>query len=212
VSPHGIANGEASSLDGVGSEIQNGFREYRAGGISFAALLDRIFPLIYPRLAAFFGGVYRLQPADQDDLIQTIMLKFLKSENSCRQYDPDRPFLPWIFTIARNEAKNFLKSRRRNEEVFVPRDSTNGNDDLVGRGICLQRSISIEDRVYFDELLGFCPKTMELLWLKYCEGFKDEELAEYFQEPLSKIKARLRKVIKILRKLLSQMGEQCHVE
>lgn len=50
--------------------------------------------------------------AQAQDLLQDV---FMKVHRSRAQYTPEYPFLPWIFTIARNSVTDFLKSAQRRE-------------------------------------------------------------------------------------------------
>ncbi|MFO0888938.1 MAG: sigma-70 family RNA polymerase sigma factor [Isosphaeraceae bacterium] len=64
-----------------------------------------------------FGYIYSLvrDLDDADDLFQQTSLALWKKFD---QYDPDRPFIPWAFGVARYEVSNFLRSRVRDRLYF----------------------------------------------------------------------------------------------
>ena len=45
---------------------------------------------------------------------------FLRAYRKIEQYDGNRPFLPWLFTIARRLALNEIRSKSRKKEVSLP--------------------------------------------------------------------------------------------
>ena len=61
---------------------------------AYSALLHGILPLLQ-RLVR--GRLRFLQAADREDLVQEILLSIHAGRAS---YDPDRPFLPWLMSIA----------------------------------------------------------------------------------------------------------------
>jgi RNA polymerase sigma-70 factor (ECF subfamily) len=54
------------------------------------------------------------------DLLQEV---FMKVHRSRAKYISEYPFLPWIFTIARNTAVDFLKSSQRRESTKITLES-----------------------------------------------------------------------------------------
>src|SRR5687767_11718789 len=69
---------------------------------AFEALVRR---LVRPALAAAWELVETRE--DAEDIVQE---SFARTWKSLAQYDPERPFLPWFFTVLRNVAR---KSNRR---------------------------------------------------------------------------------------------------
>ena len=52
-----------------------------------------------------------------DDIAQET---FLRAYRKIEQYDDNRPFLPWLFTIARRLALNEIRRKNRKAEVSLP--------------------------------------------------------------------------------------------
>ncbi len=82
---------------------------------SYRQLLTGIIPLL-----RHFVRKHRtfLQPADVEDLVQNILLSLHAVRAT---YDPARPFLPWLYAIARNRMMDGSRSqmRRSANEVSV---------------------------------------------------------------------------------------------
>jgi RNA polymerase sigma-70 factor (ECF subfamily) len=59
---------------------------------------------------------YFSEPADIEDAAQETFLRALRA---IKTYDPERPFTPWLYQIARNVARSRLSARaqRRTEEI-----------------------------------------------------------------------------------------------
>src|SRR5438105_4731314 len=72
---------------------------------AFAELLDRYWPRIFGR---FFKQLGDRQEAE--DLAQDVFLRLYRNR---RRYQPRASFATWIYHIARNVARNAIRSRRR---------------------------------------------------------------------------------------------------
>ena len=82
---------------------------------AYAELLQAIAPL----LRSAVRGRYRvLQAADVEDLVQDILVSLHAVRAT---YDPERPFLPWLFGIARNRIADAARryARRNAHELVV---------------------------------------------------------------------------------------------
>src|SRR5438105_3855835 len=97
---------------------------------AFAELLDRYWPRIFGR---FFKQLGDRQEAE--DLAQDVFLRLYRNRH---RYQPRASFATWIYHIARNVARNALRSRRRrpcvslghlamweHEELFAQRRPAN---------------------------------------------------------------------------------------
>jgi RNA polymerase sigma-70 factor (ECF subfamily) len=78
------------------------------------------------------------QPADAEDLTQTVLLKMLDRMSTFR-YDPSGSFRGWLRTVAHNAWKRFLETRQRpghgsgDSGVADLLDSVEARDDLTAR-------------------------------------------------------------------------------
>ncbi len=64
-----------------------------------------------PRIYSFCLG-YSLQPADAEDVTQTVLLKLVVKLRDFR-YDPGQSFRAWLKTVTRNVLSDFLAEQQR---------------------------------------------------------------------------------------------------
>lgn len=91
-------------------------RRVQAGDeAAYRTLLDELGPILhhYTRKRVF-------NPSLVDDVYQEILLTFHRARHS---YQPDRPFAPWFFTVARNALLDALGRNRKFQEREVPHET-----------------------------------------------------------------------------------------
>jgi RNA polymerase sigma-70 factor, ECF subfamily len=137
-------------------------------------------------------------PATAEDLFQQTWLRV--AENA-RKYDASRPLEPWLFSIARNAAIDYLR-RVRPESLdeplpsgdtraeMIPGAQSSAVDVMMGQ----QRSSRLADA-----LGELTPVYCEVVTLRFEEEMKLEEIAEVLGIPLSTVKTRLRRALDALR-------------
>lgn len=132
-----------------------------------------------------------------DDVVQESMLQV---HNAGASFDPARRFKPWLFTIAANKARDYLRRRTRRREV--PFEAPPGNDrDTKQRYLDL---LSSDDDAPDEDLLveekrrivrhvveQIPPNLREVLILAYYHRFPYREIAEIVGIPLGTVKSRL---------------------
>ncbi len=79
--------------------VQDGDRE------AFGELARRYLRPVHAVVASYLA-----ESADVEDAAQET---FLRALDRIRTYDPDRPFAPWLYQIARNVARNRRRADRR---------------------------------------------------------------------------------------------------
>lgn len=106
---------------------------------------------------------------DAEDLTQETFLKAFLALDRC---DARRPFLPWLFTIARRTAISHLRrARPMNEISEAALDSASGPDPGA------QSAAADDQALLWDLARRLKPKQYEVLWLHYGEGFAVVEVA-----------------------------------
>src|SRR3954468_6234427 len=105
---------------------------YRRGDRqSFAKLVERYQRELFHFLVRFLGD-----RAAAEDIFQEA---FLQVHQSADQFDLQRRFRPWLFTIAANKARDLMRSQAR--RPTNPLQATiNANDDESGQFIDLMQS------------------------------------------------------------------------
>ena len=82
---------------------------------AYASLLKEILPILKRRVQSRLGF---LPIMDREDIVQEILLSVHAARAT---YNPRRPFMPWLMSIARNRMIDNARrnSRRLNNEVLV---------------------------------------------------------------------------------------------
>ncbi len=132
-----------------------------------------------------------------EDVVQET---FLQMHKSASRFDPTRRVKPWLFTIAANKARDYIRRRKRRREL--PFEAQISSEDDAG-----QRFIDLlasEDDSPDDELLleerrrsvkaaveAMPLRLREVLILAYYHRFPYKVVAEIVGIPLGTVKSRL---------------------
>jgi RNA polymerase sigma-70 factor, ECF subfamily len=181
----------------------------RAGVDSEAARLKRGEPdALVALLERYQHRLYRYllrivrEPATAEDLFQQTWIRV--TENA-RRFDERRGIEPWLFSIARNLAIDYLR-RVKPESLDEELPSGTARVDMLADAhpgvvetlIRQQRSSRLADAI--GELT---PMYREVITLRFEEEMKLEEISELLGVPLSTAKTRLRRALDALRELLA---------
>jgi len=95
---------------------------------AYASLLKEILPILKRRVQSRLGF---LPIMDREDIVQEILLSLHAARAT---YDPKRPFIPWLMSIAQNRMIDNARrnSRRLNNEVLVDEFPAHLADDNAG--------------------------------------------------------------------------------
>src|SRR4051812_30312928 len=110
-------------------ELLAGYREGDRG--SFAALVERYQRELFHFLVRFLGD-----RAAAEDIFQET---FLQVHQSADQFDLQRRFRPWLFTIAANKARDLMRSQARRPTNPL-QANISGGDEEGGQFIDLMES------------------------------------------------------------------------
>ncbi len=132
-----------------------------------------------------------------EDVVQET---FLQVHTSAASFDPERRFKPWLFTVAANKARDYLRRRKRRREL--PFDAQIVSEDHAGQAFI--DLLSGDENAPDDELLldekrrivkeaveAMPPKLSEVLILAYYHRFPYRDIAEVVGIPLGTVKSRL---------------------
>jgi RNA polymerase sigma-70 factor (ECF subfamily) len=150
-----------------------------------------------------FQFIYRFtnQAAAAEDIVQDA---FLQVHLSAGGFDPSRKFRPWLYTIAANKARDFLRSRSRRPEM--PLDAQISGDGelkqtfsslLADAGPTAEVGLEVEDRVrVVGEIIEKMPENFkEILNLAYFHRFSYKDMADILNIPLGTVKSRLHSAV-----------------
>lgn len=168
-------------------------RRYRAGNIeAFESLVARYQIELFHFLSRFTGN-----RTTADDLFQET---FLQVHISAGDFDTERRFRPWLFTIAANKARDHLRrsNRRQTSSLSAPVDPSSGEGgefvDLMQADLETppEEAQRHEVQQMVRQTVGLMPEHLrEILLLSYFHQFAYKEVAEMLGIPLGTVKSRL---------------------
>ena len=143
---------------------------------------------------------------------------FLQIHLSAGSFDPKRRFKPWLFTIAANKGRDFLRKRKR--RPAAPLDAPVGDEgpdesqsfidllkaDLPQPEQQLEQA-ELEERV--DRTIQQMPEHLrEILLLAYFQRFAYNHIAEILQIPLGTVKSRLHTAVGTFARLWREQNRE----
>jgi len=171
-------------------ELVDRFRQGR--GDAFEALVTRYRHELFHFLVRFVGN-----RASAEDIFQEA---FLQVHQSIDTFDVTRRFKPWLFTIAANKARDFLRrNNQRQTAALSAKVGGEGGDereflDLMQADLPMPQE-QIE-RQELQERVRACAAAMpdhlrEILLMAYFHRFPYKEIADMLAIPLGTVKSRL---------------------
>ena len=158
----------------------------------FELLVRRHSQELYHFLLRFTGSA-----SAAEDVVQEA---FLQVHLSAASFDPKRRFKPWLFTIAANKARDWLRSRARRPVMPLDAQIDAGDEEgqrfsdfLADKAESPSDSLEQqEQRIQVRELVEAMPTHLrEVLILSYYHRFPYKEMAEILKIPLGTVKSRL---------------------
>jgi RNA polymerase sigma-70 factor (ECF subfamily) len=129
-----------------------------------------------PRLVAFLTRRVA-DAAEAEDIAQET---FLRAFDHLDRYDPDRPFLTWLFAIGKNVAINHGVARSR-------RDARHERIQPVAVEVAHDDASDIWPRA----AAVLSPAAYQVLWLRYAQGLTVREIATQLARSSVAIKVTL---------------------
>lgn len=166
---------------------------YRGGDTeAFRTLVDRYRDELFHFLLRFVR-----RRAAADDLFQET---FLQVHLSADSFDTERRFKPWLFTIAANKARDYL--RRSVRQRAAPLSATVDGPEGEGKSFIdlLEADLPMpvedvtgqETRELVRQVVSEMPEHLrEVLLLAYFQQFAYKDIAEMLKIPLGTVKSRL---------------------
>jgi len=167
---------------------------YRQGqNWAFSQLVERYQQELFHFLIRFTGS-----RAAAEDMFQEA---FLQVHISADTFDIEKRFKPWLFTIAANKARDYLRKNNRRKTVPLSAPISGNNSDQ-GQSFTdlLQADLDlpvedlqkIETQDLVKEVVAELPDHLrEILILAYFNQFPYKEIADVLNIPLGTVKSRL---------------------
>src|SRR6266513_6176337 len=180
------------TLDGQRTDEQL-LADYRTGDkTSFAELVSRYQRELYHFLVRFLGN-----RAAAEDVFQET---FLQVHQSAEQFDLQRRFRPWLFTIAANKARDLMRSQARRQANPLQASISPG-DDESGQFIDLMQSTAAApgqamekeelQKLVHSTVMSMPDHLREILLLSYFHQFPYKQISDILAIPLGTVKSRL---------------------
>ena len=120
--------------------------------------------------ARVYGFLYQMMRHrhDAEDMTQQT---FIKAYHNLARFDPRRPLINWLLTIARHGAINHFRDTKRWSEI--PADVIGGEPSPAVAAERRERAENLWDRAR--AILS--PREFEVLWLRFGEELSTEETA-----------------------------------
>lgn len=180
------------------------FREWQQGSAgALEALVGRHHAPLLAHLARLTGDA---QVAE--DLVQETFVRLVREAHSYRY---PRPFVPWLYTIARNLARNHWQSAyQRHVRTGAEQPEAVGHDPDPAEWIeRLERRHGLQAA-----LAGLSFEQREVLSLRYGQEMSVEDAAATLGVPPGTVKSRafnaLRKLRERLEQSVSEQGDLTH--
>ena len=193
---HGAPRGHVSTArrgeNGTTSDEQL-LEAYRFGErASFNQLVDRYHRELFHFLVRFLGD-----RAAAEDVFQET---FLQVHQSAEQFDPQRRFRPWLFTIAANKARDLMRSQARRPTNPLQASISPGDDESGQFIDLMQASVPMPSepmeqqelqKLVQGTVMGMPEHLREILLLSYFHQFPYKQISDILQIPLGTVKSRL---------------------
>ncbi len=139
---------------------------------------------------------------EAEDVFQDTWVKVMTRLES---FDLSRPFDPWLFRIARNQAYDHLRRRRR---VLSLDGAGPGEPGHVPSPVTEPAQIRLEDVDLAGKLLKCLePRYREVLWLRFFRELSYRQIGAICRLPLGTVKSRLRRALDRAARMVSQWEE-----
>lgn len=168
------------------------------------------FEVLYLRYEKYLYNFFLKWTDDREqagDLLQVTFLKLHRRRNS---YNPDYPFEPWFFMIARNAAKNSYHKSRRYNEIFVRQQALEENEQAGWVPIDFEENDNPEEIICKKEqkkmiasgLVKLPESQREAILMHKYIGFSYSEIANMTYCSVGSVKQKIHRGYTTLRKLL----------
>lgn len=177
------------------------FDLYLGGDLNaFRTLVERYHDDLLRFLTRLVGDRQGAEDVFQDAFIQV--------HQSAGTFDRTRRFRPWVFTIAANKGRDWLRKKNRRHEVDLHAPVSGGSGGGGGRTTTYVDLMEIDiegpsermtaeerDRTVQRALDALSPPLREILLLAYFQRLSYAQVAEDLRIPLGTVKSRLHSAV-----------------
>lgn len=158
---------------------------------AFAELIRRYQQELFAFLQRFVSDA-----STAEDLFQET---FVQVHRNAGSFDPERRFRPWLFTIAANKARDYLRSSGRRTAQSLDNVAGHSDDSVTFLDLMKSDAPLPADELTREENVALVQKVLaelsplyrEVLVLSFFHRFAYKEMAEMLGVPLGTVKSRL---------------------
>lgn len=164
---------------------------------AFSQLVKRYERELFSYLKRYLGDASMAEDAFQ--------ATFLQVHLKCDQFEEDRKFRPWLYTVATNQAIDAQRRNKRHRSVSLDRNTKTDGENDVGSLIDLlvSKEPGPEFRLEASQRRDWVQKEVErlpeqlrqALNLVYYQGMKYREAADVLGIPVGTVKSRMHSAI-----------------
>jgi RNA polymerase sigma-70 factor (ECF subfamily) len=149
-----------------------------------------------------------------DDVFQETFMQLYVSRDT---FDLSRPLRPWLFTIAANKARDWLRSQRRRTEVSLDAEVGRDSDESVSFAEIFEGNEALpedllgqaEQRELVRRVIEQLPPALrQVLVLGYFQQLPYKDIAEIVGVPVGTVKSRLHTALKRFAVLWQELAEK----
>lgn len=148
---------------------------------------------------AIFNLAFRMTGSNQDadDLSQET---FIRAYRNLRQFDPQKRFFTWIYTIGLNLIRNHLKKQEKRGQIYISLDKYKSDPFFQQTE---QNMIRAQDMHRLEACLQMLPVDLrEAVVLRFYQDLSFEEIAVISDASLSAVKMRVYRGLDQLKRLM----------
>lgn len=187
-------------------------RDYRDGdAAAFRTLIERHQDALLRFLIRFMGDRQAAEDVFQD--------AFLQIHLAADSFDIERRFKPWLFTIAANKGRDYLRRHHRRPTVDLSAPIDGGSDDGGSRTYLDLMEIDVDppgrpldererDRLVQKAVDSLPEHVREILLLAYFQRMSYANIAEGLGIPLGTVKSRLHAAVAAFARAWAQVSGQ----
>lgn len=157
---------------------------------AFSALVRRYQRDLYHFLLRFLAD-----PVAADDVFQETFLQVFQSAHT---FEPGRTFRPWLFAIAANKARDYLRSKVRKQTISLQTSNQTTDEAMYHQLVQTseQKPTSHLEEAELQHLVNATIQRLpqhlrEIILLAYFHQMTYRQIAEVLDLPLGTVKSRL---------------------
>lgn len=163
------------------------------------------FREIVDRYAAVVFHVVRGFVNREDEVEELAQQIFVKTYEKLDSFNKESKFSSWLYMIAKNHCRDYVKDIRRNNKRFSEMESHDLQSKMANEEAADQDIELKEQRLLLNRALDeINPEYAEAFLMKYREGMTYEVMASRLNATVSALKVRVHRARKELKEIIEQ--------